>query len=92
MGGITHPPVREEENMTMPLSDSYDYQPFQNLKLWYKSHFTIFNQFCDIPCKIYYYVLISLKIDDKFTKTEKEFRIWVNYRKRKQIWIFWKRK
>ena len=33
MGGITHPPVREEENMTMPLSDNYDYQPFQNLKL-----------------------------------------------------------
>ena len=34
----------------------------------------IFNQFCDIPCKIYYHVLISLKIGDKFTKTEKEFR------------------
>ena len=33
MGGITHPPVREEENMTMSLSDNYDYQPFQNLKL-----------------------------------------------------------
>jgi len=30
---LTHPPVREEENMTMPLSDNYDYQPFQNLKL-----------------------------------------------------------